>query len=202
MNILDKIIATSEKLFMNYGLKSISMDDIAAEIGISKKTIYKHFSTKDKLIQITLSLYLKNEKKVVTKIALESENAVEEIITIGKHVINMARKLKPTLIFDLKKYHSENWKLIEEHHNNFINETIRKNIEKGIAEGLFRENINPEVIAKLYVVKSLFISDETNFPLKFISLDSLLKEHLLYHLYGILSHEGIKLVEKYELEAL
>lgn len=202
MGVLENILITSEKLFMTYGLKSISMDDIAGEIGISKKTIYKHFTTKDRLIHITLSQYLEKEKKIVSKIATDSENAVEEIMSIGRHIITMARKLKPTLIFDLKKYHTKNWELIEEHHYNFIKEIIRKNLERGVQEGLFRSNMNCDIVAKLYVGKSLIIADESNLPMKQMSLEQLFKEHLLYHLYGVLSEEGTKIVKKHEIEAL
>jgi len=202
MNILEKIVSTSEKLFMNYGLKSISMDDIANELGMSKKTIYKHFSTKDRLIHITLSTYLRKEKRIVNDIVLKSENAVEEIVNIGRHVIKMARRLKPTLVFDLKKYHAKNWDLIEEHHFNFIQELIQNNLKRGMNEGYFRTDMDPLVIAKLYVTKSLMISDENSFPMDRYSREDLFKQHLLYHLYGVLSNEGIKLAKNYELETL
>ncbi|GLR16859.1 TetR family transcriptional regulator [Portibacter lacus] len=178
------------------------MDDIATDIGISKKTIYKHFSTKDKLINITLSHFLKREKQLVAKIHLNSENAVEEIITIGRHILKMTGKLRPTLVFDLKKYHPKNWDLVEKHHHEFIHDVIKQNIERGIKEGNFRSSLNPDIIAKLYVAKSLVISDETNFKGMGLGLNELLKEHLLYHLYGVLSEEGVKLVTKYELETI
>lgn len=202
MKILDKIVSTSERLFMNHGFKSTSMDDIATELRVSKKTIYKHIHTKDNLIYITLSRYLENEKAILGKIASESDNAVEEIIGIGRHIINITRKLKPALIFDLKKYGKRHWQLIEEHHFNFIQQVIMNNLERGVKEALFRKNIRTDIIAKLYVGKSIIIADESNFPLKLISWDQLLKEHLLYHLYGVLSEEGIKLVKQYEIETL
>lgn len=201
MKILDKIIEASANLFMNYGYKSISMDDIASALGMSKKTIYKHVSNKDKLIKLTLIQYLQKEKKIVQSIVENSENAIDEFTAIGRHVIKMVRKLKPTLIFDIKKYHSTHWKLIEEHHYLFIHDIIRKNIERGIEEGLFRANIKPEIIAKLYIGKSITIADENNFPLETFSREDLMKQHLLYHLYGILSAEGFKMIEKYELDA-
>ena len=202
MEIIDKIISASEKLFMTYGLKSISMDDIATSLGISKKTIYKHIISKDTLIRATLLQYLKRDKRIVNQIVTDSENAIASIIEIGRHIINMSRRLKPTLVFDLKKYHKQNWNLIEEHHFDFIQEVIKQNIERGIEEGLYRDNLNPLIIAKLYVGKNLIIADEISFPLSLISPDALMKEHLLYHLYGILSKKGTELVEKYELESL
>lgn len=200
MTVLTKIIETSEKLFMTYGLKSISMDDIATDLGMSKKTIYKHFSTKERLIRITLTHFLKREKKIVAKINRDSENAVEEMISIGRHVIKMAKKFRPTLVFDLKKYHADNWELVEIHHHDFIKGVISGNIKRGIEEGVFRKDLNPEIIAQLYVAKSLIVSDEKNFVSQNVPLEILVKEHLLYHLYGVLSSEGIKLVENYELE--
>lgn len=200
MTVLEKILDASQRLFMNYGVKSISMDDIASDIGVSKKTIYKHFCTKDRLIHITLTHFLKKEKKTVARIHEQSLNALEEIILIGRHIIKMARNLKPTLVFDLKKYHTKNWQLIEEHHTEFIREITTENLHRGIREGLFRSDIKPEVIARLYVAKSLLIANDTNFTALKLGLDDLFKEHLLYHLYGVLSEEGLKLVKKYELE--
>ncbi|WP_235297850.1 TetR/AcrR family transcriptional regulator [Portibacter marinus] len=200
MTILNKIIDASEKLFMTYGLKSISMDDIATKLGMSKKTIYKYCDTKERLIHMTLFHFLKREKKIVAKINAESENAVEEIIAIGRHIIKMAKKLKPALVFDLKKYHTENWELVEKHHHEFIREVITNNITRGMKEGFFRADLNPEIIAQLYVAKSLIISDEKNFISDNATLEELVREHLLYHLYGVLSEEGTKLVKNYELE--
>lgn len=202
MGTLEKIVGACERLFMTYGIKSISMDDIATELGISKKTIYKHFSTKDRLIHITLSQYLRKEKRIVEKIISESDNAVEEMINIGRHIIQMARGLKPTLIFDLKKYHPKNWELIEKHHYDFIQKIIQQNLERGINEGYFRDNLNPEVIAKLYVGKNLIITDDRNFPPEFITRGNLLKEHLLYHLYGVLSEKGQKIIQEYEVDKI
>ncbi len=173
MTVLEKILSSSQKLFMNYGLKSISMDDIASDIGISKKTIYKHFSTKDRLINITLTHFLKQEKKTVAKIYKSSHNAVEEIILIGRHIIKMTKSLKPTLIFDLKKYHTKNWQLIEEHHTEFIKQVITENLERGISEGLFRSDLRPEIIARLYVAKSLLIANDSNFSHFELGLDEI-----------------------------
>lgn len=202
MKIVDKIIGVSERLFMTYGVKSISMDDIASELGMSKKTIYKYVDTKEKLIRITLMQYLRADKKTVTKICEESENAVQEFILLGKHTMSMLRKLKPTLIFDLKKYHAKNWKLVEEHHFQFIHEIIFQNISRGISEGLYRDNLNIDIIAKLYMSKSIKISDDQTFPLYKYPRDVLFKEHLLYHLYGILSDKGLETLNKYEINAL
>lgn len=202
MTVLEKIIDSSQKLFMNYGVKSISMDDIASDIGISKKTIYKHFNTKDRLVGIALTHFLKKEKRTVAKINKTSLNAVEEIILIGRHIIKMGKSLKPTLLFDLKKYHPKNWLLIEKHHTAFIKQTIAENLKRGIEEGLFRADLNPDVISQLYVAKSLMIANENAFQSIDIELNNLFKEHLLYHLYGVLSEEGLKLVKKYELETI
>lgn len=178
------------------------MDDIASDIGISKKTIYKHFSTKELLLNITLTHFLKREKKVIAKINQESENAVDEIITIGRHIVKMARSLKPTLVFDLKKYHAKNWEIVEEHHTKYIRKIISNNLERGIKEKFFRADLNPEIISMLYVAKSLLIANESTFSEEGMGMDTLLKEHLLYHLYGVLSEEGLKLVNKYELDTI
>jgi len=187
---------------MTYGLKSVSMDDIATDLGMSKKTIYKHFDTKEKLIRMTLTHFLEREKVIVHEINEKSANAVDEILSIGRHIIKMVKKFRPTLLFDLKKYHTSNWKLVEEHHHEFIQDVITKNLKRGKAEGYFRSKINEVVIAKLYVAKSLLISNDKDFKEDNLTLDALVKEHLLYHLYGVLSREGIKLVENYDLESI
>jgi len=185
-------LSTAEELFMTYGLKSISMDDISRKLGISKKTIYQYNEKKSHLIKKVLQNYLSKDQKKTLQIIENSEDAIDEYLSIARHIISNIRMMKPTIIYDLKKYYPESWLLIETDHFNFIRKVIVKNINRGVFEGLYRKDANAEIISKLYVGSSTTLADESIFPLQKFSKDQLFIELAKYHLHGIASEKGLK----------
>lgn len=190
MNIKDTLLSTTFELFLKYGIKSVSMDDISKKLGISKKTIYNFVATKEDLVAHILENHITKDEAEILLILKESDDAIEEMVNITKHVLKFLRKMTPSLIYDLKKYHNASWEKIENHHFAFIQDVIRKNILRGQSEGLYRDDINPEIIAKLYVSKSNCIVDEESFPLTDFNRIDLFKQMIFYHLYGIVSQKG------------
>ena len=199
MEIKNKILDVSEKLFLNYGMKSVSMDDIACHLNMSKKTLYKHIPNKKGLVNQIMTTFLEKDRQAINKIIEESENAVLEILSIIQHVLKLIRKLQPSFVYDLKKYYWKTWDLLEKHHNEFIYELTVENINRGIKEGLYRKDVDPSIIAKLYIANNMAINDETIFPWKEYEKEELIKQHIGYHLYGIASENGLKILNQYEL---
>ena len=177
------------------------MDDISNGIGISKKTIYKFFANKKDLVQKVLYYHNQREKTAISKIQKESSNAIEEMIGITQHVTRELRKLRPTIVYDLKKYHKDLWAQIQSFHEEFVYEIIESNISHGIEEGLYRSSINAHVISKLYVQVSLILVDQDHFPEKEFEREFLYQEYIKYHLNGILSEEGHKIFNNYQSNA-
>lgn len=184
-------------MFMKFGIKSVSMDDLARELGISKKTLYQSIDNKEDLVRGVLEARIELDKKLSTLAKEQSDNALEEILVIGRNVVRELREMPDQVIFELKKYYREVFQLVEDFHQDFIFRIIKENIERGAQEGLYREDINAEVVAKLYVGKNIMIVDETTFPLEKYTRDELFQEHFKYHIRGIASDRGLKLLEKY-----
>lgn len=195
-----KILEVSEDLFLKYGVKSVSMDDIAQKIGISKKTLYRFIPNKKNLISSIVGLFIKHEEKTITEIVEKDLNAVEEFLSIAKYVLSLLRKFKPSVMYDLKKYHPETWEMVESLHFDFIHNTIKDNIIKGMASGLYREDIDPIIVAKLYVGKNIVVTDNKMFPMSDFNMEELYKQYFFYHIYGIASKDGLKLLENYKAE--
>jgi TetR/AcrR family transcriptional regulator, cholesterol catabolism regulator len=199
MFVKDTLLSCAFELFLKYGIKSVSMDDISRKMGISKKTIYNFVATKDDLIASVLEKHLQKDACDIKKIYTESTDAVDEMVNITKHVLTFLRTMTPSIIYDLKKYHPQSWEKIETVHFTFIEQTIFNNIIRGQKEGLYRLDVEPEIIAKLYVCKSTAISDQDKFPIDDFDKVLLFKEMVRYHLYGIASEKGYQLiVEKYK----
>ncbi|HMR42705.1 MAG TPA: TetR/AcrR family transcriptional regulator [Saprospiraceae bacterium] len=191
-----QILVQAESLFLRYGIKSVTMDDLARELGVSKKTLYQYIENKADLISQIILNHVEEETDCINSICDQTLNAVEQMLVIGKYVVQQLGKISPTVVYDLKKYYRQSWELMEMLHRQHVYQVIVKNIEKGIKEGLYRENLNTDVIAKLYVGKTFLLVDEDIFPLKNYEKEHLFREFIFYHLFGIVSQKGLKTLEK------
>lgn len=190
MQVTDHIIHTAFSMFMKFGVRSVSMDDLAQDMGMSKKTIYSVFPSKESLISKVILRHIQNDQKEIMAIRAEAGDAIEEIWHISQHVLKFLSQIKPSLIFDLKKFYPQCWALIEKQHFDFIKETIETNIIRGQKEGLYRHDINADIVAKLYVGKSNIIVNPDIFPPEKYDLYELIREMGKHHLHGIVSSSG------------
>lgn len=190
MQVTDHILQTAFSMFMKFGVRSVSMDDLAQDMGMSKKTIYNVFPSKESLISKVILKHLQQDEKEILAIRENAADAIEEIWQISQHVLKFLSQIKPSLIFDLKKFYPQCWALIEKQHFHFIKETIEANLLRGQKEGLYRPDINADIVAKLYVGKSNIIVDPDIFPPENYDLYELIREMGRYHLHGITSPLG------------
>jgi len=197
MEIKERIIAQSMMLFLRYGIKSITMDDIARELGISKKTLYQYVDNKADLIDNIIRQHINNEKMALTAIRKTTKDSIEEMLMIAKHVIKLLRETPPSMAYDLQKHYRPSWDMMEKFNQKHIYNVIKDNIDNGIKQGIYRADINSDIVAKLYVAKSSFVVDEELFPLSEYNKETLFKEYIDYHIHGIASPKGLKLLEKH-----
>jgi len=195
--VREKLLVEASKLYLKYGVKSVSMDDIAKMMGISKKTIYNFISNKKDFVHAVVKSYIRDEEKLYDSIRDKSSNAVDEIISIARIVQETLKDIKPTLIYDLKKYHPATWQLIEKGHYHYIENSVADNIKRGIEEGFYRENLRVDVLPKFYVTLARLVADIEVFKDKKISQVELYESVILYHLNGILNTKGQKELSKY-----
>ncbi|RMG86892.1 MAG: TetR/AcrR family transcriptional regulator [Bacteroidetes bacterium] len=196
-DLRQEILSKTRELFMRYGLKSITMDDIARQLGISKKTLYQVVDNKADLVHQLFEKHIEDEKEMMHKILSESHDAIDEILGIGRFVIQKLRELSPTVVYDLRKYYHESWAKMEALHQQFVYKVIKANLERGQKEGLYRTNLNPDIVAKLYVGKASIMVDENLFPLRDYNKELLFREFIFYHIHGVASPKGLTLFEQY-----
>ena len=188
---------------MRYGLKSVTMDDIAREIKISKKTLYKYVSDKNDLLCRVMEGHCAVENMVTDQICATSSNAIDEIIGIGKHVSSQLKTMHPSIHYDMEKYYPEVWKIFENHKGGHIYQCVMNNLERGIKEGLYRDNLNVRVIAKLYLSKIDLVFDSSVFPVNEFNFAEVYMELIRYHIRGVASEMGLKyLKEEVKIEDL
>ena len=199
-NTKERILGKSDELFMRYGIRSVTMDDIASELGISKKTLYEYVDNKSKLIEEIFHKRTNEEKACMAEIKDTCRDAVDEILRIARYVINMLRELSPTTVYDLKKYYRKTWNHIESVHQAHIQDLISSNLQRGMNEGLYRSDLDPDIITKLYIGTSFLVADDELFPVDQYRMSELFQEFIHYHIRGIASPGGLTLLEKYLFE--
>lgn len=181
---------------MRYGLRSVTMDDIAREIKVSKKTLYKYVKDKNDLLQKVMEGYCELERVVVNDIQSKEGNAIDELIEIGKHCCGRLKMMHPSIHYDMEKYYPEVWNQLEEHKTSFISACIQSNLEKGISEGLYRDNLNVKIMTKLYLSKIDLVFDGNVFPATEFNFVDVYMELTRYHIKGIASEKGVKYLKE------
>ncbi|MBI1767471.1 MAG: TetR/AcrR family transcriptional regulator [Bacteroidetes bacterium] len=193
----DKILKGAADLFTKYGIRSISMDDIARHLSVSKKTLYQHFVDKDELVTMVTQAHLKANQKIYDDINKQSENSIDELHKIGLTLRRHIEEQNPSLLFDIQKFHPKAWSEWVEYKNNFIHSSIVRNIEQGIKDGHIRE-VNAEIFAQLRVATIQLCCDEQIFPrdkFNVAEVQSLVFEHFVF---GLCTEKGKKLYQKYK----
>ncbi|MEN9511581.1 MAG: hypothetical protein RLZZ370_1400 [Bacteroidota bacterium] len=186
-------------MFMRFGIRSVTMDDVARETSISKKTLYRCFRDKDDLVQKTIEQHLKAIEEKMDELDLQEGDAVSTTLAIANFICSDHRELNPALIFDLKKYHSDSYAIFTRKRDQLISARVLDNLQKGINTGLYRKDLNPTLISRFYInsVGSLFETD--SFPGMEFDFVSRYRELIRYHLHGIVTPEGKKLLDNIQI---
>lgn len=180
----------TQALFLRYGIKSMTMDDVARELGISKKTLYQFVENKDDLVLKMLKYHIEIEKKQCEEQFSQTNNAIEEIMMVIEMNAKELQQMKSNIVYDLQRYHRDAWTIMAEYQQGFMYQVVRRNLERGIAEGLYRSEINVDVITKIHIATSFELFDESLFPSSEYSKVTIFKEYLLHYLHGIVSEKG------------
>ncbi|MDR7208441.1 TetR/AcrR family transcriptional regulator [Flavobacterium piscis] len=190
----EKIIAKASDLFLKLGFKSVTMDDIAGEMCISKKTIYKYFCNKEVLIEESTSMVHRQVHEVIDTIVAKNYNAIHENFEIREMFRNMFKNATDTSpLYQLKKHYPEIYKNMMTHEIEQCTHYFRDNILKGIRENLYRSDLNIAVYVKFYYTL-IFHINETTISEK--EAQEIELEALEYHTRAMATAEGIKELEK------
>lgn len=198
--VREKIISESIQLFMNYGVRSVTMDEIAKHLGMSKKTIYQHFKDKEEIIIQATSLHFDKEHQLMDEIEKGAENAVEHLYKLTILLRDRIKKTNTKVLWDLQKYYQTAWNKYKQYKHEVIYNSVVKNILRGMDEGLFRDDLNPDILAHLRVGEIEMSFNEDFFPEHKFDLVEIHEQLFIHFTYGILSEKGLKLFETYKLK--
>jgi AcrR family transcriptional regulator len=194
----DRILTRAAALFMRNGIRSVSMDDIAADLGMSKKTLYKTFTNKDEIVLDVMTTHLCQAQSECARVADAAPDAVQEMLTISAWADQQFSNIHPSIFHDLRKYYPTAWTLFRAHKSGFILEQITRNLRRGIAEGLFRADLDVEVLARLNLAQiELAFDPELYPPAEFdpMRVNKVYDEHFLL---GVATLKGHRLFNKYQ----
>ena len=193
----EKIIEKATELFINLGFKSVTMDDIASEMAISKKTIYAHFNNKTELVhEVTTNLFHTISYGIDFICEME-KNPIEELYAIKKFVMLQLKDEKSSPQYQLQKYYPKIYDALKEMQFEKMKTCTLNNLQRGVAQGLYRNNLDIDFVARIYFIGVNGIKDDTLFPLQQFPKASLFEAYLEYHLRGIVTKEGLKILNTF-----
>ena len=198
MSQLERILQGSEDLFLRAGIKSITMDDIAKHLGMSKKTIYQFFKDKNDLVTASLKRRLIEDEKMIRDIISKSENVIEEMINMMKCSEEVLSKINPTVIHDMQKYHPESWADFQKFKAEVLISTMEDLLTKGMKQGYIRTDIDVRVIARMRVNQVELGFNTDIFPIGEFSAWKVQMQFLEHFNYGVCTLNGYKLLNQYK----
>ena len=198
--ITDRIRQQAHDLFMKYGLRSVSMDDIATNLGISKKTIYQYYADKDALVGAVVDTIIGYNKSCCEIDQQNADNAVHELFLAIEFMMEMFKSMNGSILFDMQKYHPAAFQKFARHKNDYLYTVIRENIYRGIREELYRPEFKTDILSR-YRVESVMLpfNPELYGKLK-SSLAEIQEEITIHFLFGLVTPKGYKLILKYQQE--
>ena len=191
----DKILEKSNELFLNIGFKSVTMDEIAASLGVSRKTIYKYFKNKTELIDTVTHRMFDTICSGIDDICELELNPIEELFSIKRLVLDNLKDEKSSPQYQLQKYYPKIYASLKQKQFHVMQDCVINNLKKGVEIRLYRETINLEFISRIYFNGMIGIKDKDLFPLTDYSMNTLMNYYLEYHLRGICTEKGIQQLE-------
>lgn len=191
-----ELIKKAVDVFMTYGIKSVTMDDMARHMRVSKKTIYQFVKDKGDLVNKCMGTdcsFIQDKIKEVLALKL---NAIDENFGISQVVINELRNVHPSIFFDLEKYYPEAMKTMDKMRHEFIGACVKENLQRGIDEGLYRDDIHVDIMTQLWMLRMNVIFDPSLFPMQEFHPKDVYLEMFVHHIRGIASAKGLKILEK------
>lgn len=191
LSIIDRVT----QLYQQYGIKSVTMDDVARELGISKKTLYKYVNDKADLVDKVMDRAIDVQFKYMISRIHPEMNAIDILLTVSELLSDHWRSMNMSITYDLQKYYPQVWGKIMDFRHVHVLEHISKNMQKGIKEGLYRKDLDVELIAHFYIIRMEALCKPEYAELKSRDFKDVFNKLYEYHIRGIANAEGIKYYE-------
>lgn len=198
METIDRIKQKAHDLVMQYGIRSVSMDDIAGALGMSKKTIYQLFKDKDELVDAVIADKIKHNQYCCSTDKQRARDAVHEVFLAIEMMQELFENMNPVVVYDMEKFHPKAYRQLMEHKHQFLYRLLLDNLHRGIAEKLYREDIKVDIIVKARLECMMMAFNQQLYPQSrypLVEVETQLTEH---YLYGLATLKGHKLISKYQ----
>lgn len=197
MEVKERISAKAEELFMRFGIRSVSMDDIANQLGMSKKTVYQYYTDKDELVNAVVENHVSSLENDCRIVSGQAKDAIEEVFITIDQVMDQFNNMNPLILHDLEKFHYRAYQRFRQHKDTFLLEALHRNLTWGIRDELYRHDINIDVLSKFRLETMMVPFNVVSFPPGRYNLAELSKEFLIHFTYGLVTIKGHKLIQKY-----
>ncbi|MEK0422956.1 MAG: hypothetical protein RLZ95_866 [Bacteroidota bacterium] len=196
----NRILFKARDLMTRHGVKHVTMDDIATQLGISKKTIYQFYKDKDALVMAVVNFELEEQSIKCQRTQDNADNAVHEMFMILEDIQQMFKNMNPMTMNELAKYYPEAFMRIQNHKDDFMHKIIKTNLIKGIEQGVYRKEIDPEILS-IYRLETSFVPFNAQlYPFSKFDIGKVTLQIIENFIYGVMSIKGIELMEKYKLQ--
>lgn len=195
--VKSRIISGAEALFLAYGVKSITMDEVAKKLGISKKTIYQHVADKDELVTLAVQMSMDNEENQVELIHATSKDPIDEVLKLSEYMRTLFVNMNPFLLMEIQRYYPKAYDSFLSFKEACIINSLAENLKWGISMGLYRTQINIDILSRLRMEQVEWGFNPRIFKegKHFSEVQIQLLDHFLY---GICTLKGHKLINKYK----
>ena len=196
MELKDRILRIAQQLFMRNGIRSVSMDDIAAELAVSKKTLYKWYENKDQLVHAMMEQHLDASRHDCAQVQQQASSAIDELFRMMSWMKQQFAEVHPSIFYDMQKFHPATWQLWMAHKQQYILTQIMDNLHRGVAEGLYRADLDADVLARLRLAQIELAFDAAVFPPQQFDLQRLQHIILEHFMLGVATLKGHQIINE------
>lgn len=193
----ERILTAAEQLFWKYGVRSVTMEDIAKQLGISKKTIYQHFTDKEAILYQVMQKKIDSDVTEMHCVATETTNPIEELLMVLEMMRRNQHEVSPNLLIDIKRYYPQAFGLFWQHMDQHLMKHILENIQKGVSQELYRSDINPAILARMRVEQIELAFNNDFFPTNQYSMLEVQRELMHHFVRGMLTEQGFTIYNLY-----
>lgn len=190
-----QILIGALDVFMKYGIRSVTMDDLARHLGVSKKTIYKYVSDKKELVLKGMEYHHQLEVCAIEECIKQNFNAIDENFEISRVIADQLKNVHPSVMYDLQKYYPEAMTSFQQYKMTVVKEWVSSNMQRGIDQGLYREDLNIPVLTAMYLARMDDFFNRDLFP-EDVPFAEIYLEVFRYHIRGLASEKGIEYLKE------
>lgn len=191
-NLVEKV----SELYMRYGIKSVTMDDVARHLGISKKTLYLYVKDKKELVELSVNHHLEKNIEAEKNLRDKKLSAIDELLEVYRFAGEMIKDVNPSYQYDLQKYYPYLCDRFNQFKRENLFEIIKGNLIRGISEGVYRKEINVEIIARMHAFRHFKSDDINREDVELMMHKETFKEIFLYHMHAIINDKGREILKQ------